>query len=375
MDPSDPTTKASSNPGSGPGERPGRRRRVVGVALVGFLVLIAMLWFVVIPYPRGLSERNPEVTSLMEQRIDEARRAGESFDVRQEWVPLQAISRNLVRAVIVAEDYRFREHEGIDWVSLAEEVHWSGDDEFSWLSLSDLAALVGAVRYAWSNRDDIRGRSTLTQQLAKNLYFGTNRSLLRKAMEFVVAKRLERKLTKDRILELYLNVVEWGPGVFGAEAAARSYFGRSASSLTLDRAAALAATLPHPLTSNPSRSPGRMLWRKELILDRIDPSRGIPATPMPLPDPRLDLDLGLPAPDLDVVDPDLDVAPVDTASGFTGDSAAPDTLDLPPIDSAVPPVVDTVPLDTVPRDTIGPPGALLRPQRDGRMSDARSDRR
>jgi hypothetical protein len=121
-------------------------------------------------------------------------------------------------------------------------------------------------------------------------------------MEVAVARRLERRLGKDRILELYLNVVEWGPGIFGAEAASRHYFGRSASDLTLSQAAALAATLPHPLTSNPALSPGRMQWRQALILERLDLSSGAPQQgPIPLPDPALvlpDTSLALPSPTL-----------------------------------------------------------------------------
>jgi monofunctional biosynthetic peptidoglycan transglycosylase len=116
-------------------------------------------------------------------------------------------------------------------------------------------------------------------------------------MELVLAPRLERRLGKDRILELYLNVAEWGPGIFGVEAAARAYFGRPASSLSLDQAAALAATLPHPLTSSPARSPGRMVWRKNLLLERLDPSSAIPPSPMPLPPPELDIGVAIPEPE------------------------------------------------------------------------------
>jgi monofunctional biosynthetic peptidoglycan transglycosylase len=204
-------------------------------------------------------------------------------------VALEDVSPRLVRAVVVAEDYRFREHRGVDWVSVAEEVRWTGDDRFSWLSAADLGALRAAVDYAWTHRDELRGRSTLTQQLAKNLYFGTERTFARKAMELVVAGRLERELGKDRILELYLNTAEWGPGVFGAGAAARTYFGKAASELTLEEAATLAATLPHPLTSNPALRPSRMLWRRDLILDRLDPDRLLPDAPMPVTLPPLEL--------------------------------------------------------------------------------------
>lgn len=317
----------------GRGGRLGSRRRRVLVGLLGLAVALGGVWLFAIPYPWGLDTENPAITSLIEQRLREARLAGEELEIRQEWVPLGEISPRLVRAVIVAEDYRFREHRGIDWVSLAEEVQWSGDDDFSWLSPSDLGALRQALAYAWSHRDEIRGRSTITQQLAKNLYFGTDRTLLRKAMEFVVAKRLERHLTKDRILELYLNIAEWGPGIFGVQAASDAYFGRSASSLALEEAAALAATLPHPLTSNPRRSPGRMAWRRELILDRIDPARAMPTTPIPLPEPILDPDFGI-----SEMGPDV--------GRMLTDSLAPDSLRL---DSTGAPVVDT---GTAPPDSM-----------------------
>jgi monofunctional biosynthetic peptidoglycan transglycosylase len=257
------------------------------------LAAILVFWFLVIPYPWSLEIRNPSTTMLQEQRIREARRSGDTLAIRRQWVPLDQVAAAMVRAVTVAEDYRFREHDGIDWVSLAEEVHWTGDEEFNWASPQDLRALVNAATYVRANLGEIRGRSTITQQLAKNLYFGTDRTLLRKALEFVVARRLERRLDKDRILELYLNVVEFGPGIFGVEAAAQAYFRRSASALTLDQAAALAATLPHPLTSNPASSPGRMLWRKNLLLGRLGAPPEIPPEPMPLPD----VELALPPPD------------------------------------------------------------------------------
>jgi len=301
---------------------------VLGVAFAAWLVL----WFVVIPYPWSLRSRNPERTALMEQRAREARGQDLPFEVDQRWASLDEISPNLVRAVIVAEDYRFRLHEGVDWVSLADEVEWTGDDDFSWWSPSDLGALRRALAFAWANRDDLRGRSTLTQQLAKNLYFGTDRTLLRKAMEFAVAGRLERRLGKDRILELYLNVAEWGPGIFGAEAAAQAYFGRSAASLTLDQAAALAGTLPHPLTSNPSRDPGRMLWRKRLILERLDPSSGTPTAPLPLPEPEIDIHL---APELRIPAVELlPLPPVDSPA--TGGSPADSRTDPATTDSTDP---------------------------------------
>jgi monofunctional biosynthetic peptidoglycan transglycosylase len=220
----------------------------------------------------------------MQQRIAEARAEGDSFAIRQQWVPLDDISRRLQRAVIVGEDARFAEHEGVDWDALREEFHYRGDNDFSWLDIDDLRALADAAKYYREHSESIRGRSTITQQLAKNLYYSTDRSPLRKIEELFVARRLERFLSKDRILEIYLNVVEWGPGVFGAEAAARQYFRTAASSLSTEQAAMLAATLPHPLTSNPKTRPGRMTWRKNMILARMGgtgPVQTVPLAPEP----------------------------------------------------------------------------------------------
>lgn len=275
---------------------------------------LAVFWFMVVPYPWTLEARNPGRTALQDQRVREARRGGDTLSLRQEWIPLDRISPVMIRALLVAEDYRFRQHQGIDWVSLAEEVRWTGDDDFSWTSPADIRALVEAASYVRANISDIRGRSTITQQLAKNLFFGTDRSLVRKALEFVVARRLERRLSKDRILEIYLNVVEWGPGIFGVEAAARAYFGRSAGELTLDQAAALAATLPHPLTSNPASEPGRMLWRKNLLLRRLNAPPKIPPEPMPLPE----VELALPPPDTGSAAPDAPGLSTDTIGSGAG---------------------------------------------------------
>lgn len=273
-----------------------RRWRRASLVLVSLLAATGVgFWYFVIPYPWTL-EAGPVSTAVMDQRVEEARRDGERLEIQQAWIPLDDVSPNLVRAVLVAEDYRFRQHDGVDWVSLGEELHWSGDDDFSWHSTSDLKALAGSLQYGWAHRDELKGRSTITQQLAKNLYFGTERSFVRKAFELVVARRLERHLGKDRILELYLNTAELGPGIFGVEAAAQAYFGRSASDLSLEQAASLAGTLPQPLTSNPSLNPARMTWRKNLILDRIDPTHGLPdVVPPTLPEPRIEIDVQLPA--------------------------------------------------------------------------------
>lgn len=282
------------------------------------LALIGAGWFfyLSLPWPVVLRWRNPERTSFMEMRIEQADAAGDSLRIRHSWLPFSKISRNLKRAVLVAEDARFNEHNGIDWEALREEVRYRGDADFSWFSPADLKALFGSLKYYAANRDRVRGRSTLTQQLAKNLYFSESRSITRKLGEFIVARRLELFLPKDRIFEIYLNSVEWGPGVFGAEAAARHYFGKSATSLTTDQAAALAATLPHPLTSNPKLKPGRMSWRKGLILARMG-ARG-PVKTVPLEPQKPDSASAPP------VNADTAVSPPDTV--IVADTIRPDTI-------------------------------------------------
>jgi monofunctional glycosyltransferase len=264
----------------------GRLLLAVPLALVG----AAWFYWLTIPWPIRLRTHDPETTAVMRQRVAEARARGDDLVIRQESVPLERISPRLRRAVIVAEDGRFHEHGGIDWDALREEFRYEGDAEFSIFDAADRRALLASIRYYRENRDRIRGRSTITQQLAKNLYYSTDRSVVRKLEELVVARRMERHLGKDRILELYLNVAEWGPGIFGAEAAARHYFSRSAADLTADQAAALAATLPHPLTSNPKTRPGRMQWRKNMILGRMGgsgPAQTVPLEPEPVGAPVL----------------------------------------------------------------------------------------
>ncbi len=170
---------------------------------------------------------------------------------------LQDIAPALQRMVVIAEDSRFWTHHGIDLAEVADALH-----------LSDARGLWPVVRETWRHRDRLRGASTLTQQLAKNLYLSPSRSPLRKVKEAATALRLEAALPKERILELYLNVVEWGPGIWGVDAASRAYFGVPPSRLSDEQAAELAATLPHPRSSNPTFRPELMLARRNLILAR-----------------------------------------------------------------------------------------------------------
>jgi monofunctional biosynthetic peptidoglycan transglycosylase len=191
--------------------------------------------------------------------------------------PMAELSPWLRSAVLIAEDHRFYEHGGIDFDAIRKAMGYRRD-EFSWTSSRDRADFMRAFAQAWRRRERIRGASTITQQLAKNLYLSPSRNPLRKFKEALTAYRLEWALGKDRVLELYLNVVEFGPEIWGVEAASHAYFNRPAQRLSIDQAAALAGTLPFPLKSNPGYRPGRMRWRQALILRRI---RGEPITVPP----------------------------------------------------------------------------------------------
>jgi monofunctional biosynthetic peptidoglycan transglycosylase len=184
--------------------------------------------YLVWPPLGGLARHNPAGTALMEYRRDQWQAAGKAVSLRWSWVALQRISPHLRQAVIIAEDSAFWEHQGFDWKALR------------------LALNTNLER----GRLDVGG-STISQQLVKNLYLSPRKSITRKIQEALLTWRLERSLPKERILEIYLNVAEWGEGVFGAEAAARRYFGISAAGLSKEQAATLAAMLPAPLLREP----------------------------------------------------------------------------------------------------------------------------
>jgi monofunctional biosynthetic peptidoglycan transglycosylase len=170
--------------------------------------------------------------------------------------------------VIIGEDNNFFGHGGIDYLALAHALGYRRPT-LRWSNPRDRQELLAVLPRAWARRDRLRGASTISQQLAKNLYLSPSRNPLRKLKEAVITWRLEAALGKPRIMELYLNVVELGDRVFGAEAASQLYFKRSAAALTREQAAALAGALPFPLRSNPGYRPGRMAWRQNLILRRM----------------------------------------------------------------------------------------------------------
>jgi monofunctional biosynthetic peptidoglycan transglycosylase len=253
----------------------GRLRWLVRGALIALLLAalgLALLWFT-LPDPVRWATRPPTTTALIEQRRAEARAAGRRFQPSLQWVPLERLSRRLVDAVVAAEDATFFQHHGFDWEALGVAFRQN----------------LRAGRYA-------RGASTITQQLAKNLALGTEKSLLRKAREALLTVRLERRLDKRRLLALYLNVAEWGDGAFGAEAGARRHFSIGATSLSTAQAVLLAAMLPAPRRATLAPAPGWLAARARGLLQRLGDERVIPAGE--LPEARLELEryLGAPAP-------------------------------------------------------------------------------
>jgi monofunctional biosynthetic peptidoglycan transglycosylase len=193
-----------------------------------------------------LVKHAPKTTALIEARAHEAEEAHRKPRRVQSWVSLTSMAPELVGCVLASEDARFFMHEGVDTAQLKEALQ------------KDLQT----HRYA-------RGASTLTQQLAKNLFLSESKTLLRKLQELWVAHRLEEVLSKDRILELYLNEVEWGDGLYGAEAASRTYFDKPSRDLDLAEAAQLAAMLPAPRKLAPRQSPKALLRRAQHVLERV----------------------------------------------------------------------------------------------------------
>ena len=216
----------------------------LAAAAVGFAASAYL--YLSLPDVRPLRKQNPATTAFMELRAREADKAGKKPRKVQLWVAYERISPSLKRAVIVAEDAAFFSHEGVD-----------------------LAELEKSFEDSWQKGKRMRGGSTITQQLAKNLYLSPSRNPVRKVEELLIARRLEAELSKRRILELYLNVIEWGDGIWGAEAAARSYFKKPASALGPDESALLAASIINPRRYSPARPSKYLLRRQELIRQRM----------------------------------------------------------------------------------------------------------
>jgi len=227
---------------------------LIGAMAVGFACLAYA--YVTLPDVRPLKTSNPAMTAFMELRAREARARGLTPRRVQRWVSYRYISPELKRAVLVAEDDAFWKHEGVDFEQLQESLETD-----------------------WSRGRLVRGGSTITQQLAKNLYLSPSKDPVRKLREIILARRLEAELTKARIFELYLNVIEWGDDIYGVEAAARAYFHESASTLGANESALLAAAIVNPRLLNPGHPTRRLIRRQQLILRRM-------GTVSPPPDPR-----------------------------------------------------------------------------------------
>ncbi len=242
-------------------------KRVLLVLAAAALLFVGWLFFVW-PPPSWWRTHWPERTAFQAMRARQYRGQADAPPFRYHPVPAESLSTWLGKAAIAGEDDAFYQHHGIDWRSVREALGYRRGG-FDWQNARDRAELQRALGGASGRRDRLRGASTITQQLAKNLYLSPSRNPLRKLKEAVTAYRLEWALPKARILELYLNVVELGPNLWGAEAASERYFGRSAARISMDQAALLVATLPHPLTSNPAFRPGRTVWRQQLILRRL----------------------------------------------------------------------------------------------------------
>ncbi len=297
------------------------RRRLIGAlaaaAAVGFGVVVYV--YVTLPDVRALAKENPSTTAFRELRAAEAAREGRTVRKVQRWVPYSRISPSLKRAVLVAEDAAFWDHEGIDLEQIRE-----------------------SIRINWEQGRAIRGASTITQQLAKNLYLSPSRDPFRKLRELIIARRFEAALPKARIFEIYLNVIEWGDGIWGAEAAARTYFGVSASALSAEQAALLAGAIINPRRLNPARPTARLYARQRLILRRMGEVT-----------PPAQVTVAAAAPesssDATVAEPEatLEPLPGETAGeGIPAEPEAPVVPDLPPLpeaETASPPVEPAAP--------------------------------
>ncbi|MBI5595104.1 MAG: monofunctional biosynthetic peptidoglycan transglycosylase [Elusimicrobia bacterium] len=217
------------------------------------------LYLAWLPNPAPLRSKPPKSTAYIDLRRAQAEARGKKFRLSWTWVGYGDIAQPLKDAVIMAEDGSFWRHDGIDYEAVWEAVK--------------INAAKGRFAY---------GGSTITQQLARNLYLSPSKNPLRKAKEALIAWRLERTLGKKRILELYLNIAEWGPGVFGCEAAARHYYGKSAAELSYDEAAALASVLPSPRKWSPVARTKRVERRVQRLMARLRASGKLPVPTEPL---------------------------------------------------------------------------------------------
>jgi monofunctional glycosyltransferase len=287
------------------------------ILLIAVAVLAAWLAYELIAFPdvAALAEERPKTTAFMERRKKELRKQGKSDELKWTWVSYGRISPYLRRAVLVAEDNEFYDHQGVDTKAMKE-----------------------AFERNWQRGKVSHGGSTITQQLAKNLYLSPSRNPLRKIREYFIARSLEKNLSKKRILEIYLNVVEMGERVYGAEAAARHYFGKSAAALSTREAALLAGCLPNPRIMNPGKPNSRLKWRQNMILSRMRrwghlAEEHVLKAPVPVPD-RTDETTGTTGTnESQEVVPVTETSATDTTTTTTTDAPATTTTSVPEVPS------------------------------------------
>ena len=252
-----------------------------------------------LPDVRVLRTQSPTSTAFMRLREQQAHTQGKPIAMEQHWVSYSRISQNLKRAVIVTEDGAFWKHEGVDYVQLRESMEVN-----------------------WERGEFARGASTITQQLAKNLYLSPDKNPMRKVKELLITRRLEVELSKQRILEIYLNVIEWGDGIWGAEAAARRYFHKPAAALDASESALLAAAIANPHLMDPGHPSARLRRRQQMIMRRMGavtppPVIAEPAVPPVAPNSNLPLSL----PELSL--PTIPIAPPKDSGSGTGTGRGP----------------------------------------------------
>ncbi|MBN2653840.1 MAG: monofunctional biosynthetic peptidoglycan transglycosylase [Nitrospirae bacterium] len=231
-------------------------KKLLAQSIKIFIFLIAglILWvgfYILFPNVSALKTKNPDITSFMQYRFEQAEEKGKKLNIRKSWAPLSSISPYLAKAVIIAEDDKFWRHEGFDFEAIQKAIE------------NDIK--TKKMKF---------GGSTISQQLAKNLYLSPAKNPVRKIKEAILTWRIEKSLSKKRILEIYLNVAEWGNGIFGAEAASRHYFGKPASALSPIEAARLAVVLPNPKKLSPV-SDSAYIQRRANLIYSIMVRRGI----------------------------------------------------------------------------------------------------
>lgn len=282
---------------------------------VGFFINIVI--YFLYPDVSNLRKQNPKTTAFMEYRMEEWQEKGKKIKIRQQWVPLSRVSPYVMKAIIIAEDDKFWSHEGFDFEAMQKAIE------------KDLKKKKFKV-----------GGSTISQQLAKNLYLSPSKNPVRKIKEAILTWRLENNLSKRRIIELYINVVEWGEGIFGIEAAAKRYFGKSAASLSAYEAARLAAVLPNPRRLN-AAGDSRYVRKQADLIYRIMVKRGFVI-------PEYDEVMSQPD-DITPEEAEKLENQIETGSNpAEGNPSTPPPAEETPMDEGAPPVVPEIPGLTAP---------------------------